>query len=311
MSNEWMRPYLTFDPDEFKWAQEAEMIEKIWVFLKLNDKTEMTRQYFDELVWLLVSQMDSEYAGAYGYMPITYICPRVGAHELESVSRIVHEETKHGERIQDILNNIGFDADRWVQDHWEQYHWRLQEGEKLSRGRPTRDLRLNIFYYDIVSRNPDLDEMSNQRVTVTNFGVFQVDQDRGAGEQLRDTLDSSFLPWAEANKRTMSEENFHINHGDKWLKKLFNEYPDLVERQFDIWWPRVLATFGRPESKRNELWRKFGLKRRTNEKVLRAFLDRAEHPVGLQIAAREIGLKIRSTEQIIEMWRKGDYLNDI
>jgi len=267
---------------------------------KIMLRMHMTQEYFDELIWLLVAQMDSEYVGAYGYMPITFIAPKFSARELKDVPAIVHDEFTHGNRIREILNNIGFDADKWVEDYQEVYSFRLKHGEKLPRGRRyTEDFRVNIFYYDLISDN-DLE-------TWINFGVFQFVQDRGAGEQIRDTLDSSFGPWAEANRRTMSEENKHIHHGDTWMASLFIMYPVLVQKQFDLWWPRTLATFGRPESKRNDLWRKLGLKRRTNEEVLRAFLDRTEHPVGLQEAGRKIGLKIPATEVAVEIWRRGDH----
>lgn len=303
-----LRPYLTFDYENISWMPDESMMGIINAGLKLTIRQEMSKEYFDELVWLLVAQMDSEYVGAYGYMPVAYISPKVAARELESVSRIVHEETKHGDRVRDILSSIGFDADRWIEDHWEKYDWRLGHGQKLTLKRPTSDFRLNIFYYPIVSRDPNLSEERNQLLTLINFGVFQLDQDRGAGEQLRDTLHSSFKPWADANMRTMSEENFHIDHGDKWLAKLFGEYPDLVQQQFDVWWPRVLAAFGRPQSTRNDLWRKFGLKHRTNEEVLREFLDRTEHPAGLQWACKKIGLVVPSTEAAIEAWIRGDHL---
>jgi 1,2-phenylacetyl-CoA epoxidase catalytic subunit len=296
--------YLTFDPDTFKWADEAEMMDRIWSFHTISIKEEMTREYFDELVWLLVSQMDSEYVGAYGYMPIVHIAPQFAAREIKDVPAIVHDEFIHGTRIRDVLNEIGFDADRWVEDHQPEYSFRLAQGEKLPAVRPTKDFRVNIFYYDLVVSENDLK-------TWINFGLFQFLQDRGAGEQLRDTLDSSFAPWARENGKTMREENKHIMHGDAWMARLFKNYPEFVQQQFDLWLPRSLATFGRPESTRNDLWRKLGLKRRTNEEVLCAFLDRTEEPLGLHAANETIGLKIPTTEEALAMWYEERYLEKL
>ncbi|MBI3420494.1 MAG: phenylacetate-CoA oxygenase subunit PaaI [Candidatus Sungbacteria bacterium] len=241
--------------------------------------------------------MDSEYVGAYGYMPIVYIAPQFAARELKDVPAIVHDEFTHGTRIRDVLNMIGFDADRWVENHQHDYSFRIRQGEKLSAKRPTMDFRVNIFYYDLVVPK-------NELMTWINFGLFQFLQDRGAGEQLRDTLDSSFAPWARENGKTMSEENKHIRHGDMWMARLFQNYPEFIQQQFDLWWPRSLATFGRPESRHNDLWRKLGLKRRTNEEVVRAFLDRSEAPFGLQIANQTVGLEILTTEEVLTMWRQ-------
>lgn len=303
MIHEKLRPYLIFDYDNSRWIDEADMMGVIVGpgLRAIRTVDEMTKEYFDELVWLLVAQMDSEYVGAYGYMPITFIAPKFSAHELKDVPAIVHDEFTHGNRIREILNHIGFDADKWVEDHQSEYSFRLAQGQKFPVERPTNDCRVNIFYYDLVVPENDL-------TTWVNFGIFQLVQDRGAGEQIRDTLESSFGPLAYANRRTMSEENRHIHHGDTWMAKLFAEYPVLVQNQLDTWWPRTLATFGKTESKRNDLWRKLGLKRRTNEEVLRAFLDRTDHPVGLQEACKKIGLKIPSTEDAVETWRRGDHL---
>lgn len=298
-----LRPYM-LDYEYFPWEDEREMMAKINSGAQLSAESEMTLEYYDELVWLLVAQMDSEYVGAYGYMPITHIAPQFGARELKDVPAIVHDEFTHGNRIRYVLSSIWFDANQWVEDHQSEYSFRISQGERMPCERPTKDFRVNIFYYDlVVPENPLL--------TWINFGIFQFLQDRGAGEQIRDTLQSSFAPWARENGKTMREENKHIEHGDRWMAELFRAYPKLVQEQFDLWWPRSLATFGKPESERNDLWRKLGLKRRTNEEVLRAFLERTEEPLGLQLANREVGLKIPSTEETLAMWREGKFLEQV
>jgi 1,2-phenylacetyl-CoA epoxidase catalytic subunit len=96
-----------------------------------------------------------------------------------------------------------------------------------------------------------------------------------------------------------------------WMARLFHSYPEFVQRQFDLWWPRSLATFGRPESPRNDLWRKLGLKRRNNEQVVNAFLNRSEAPLGLKIANFDIHLMIPPTDQALQMWREGKFLENI
>lgn len=304
MSNDWMRPYLMFNPDAFHWSPEHLMMAIINSGSKLRQKAEMTREFFENLSYLMVSQMDSELVGAYGYMPIVYIAPEFDPDELRHVPQIVHDEFIHGNRIKDCLDRIGFNTDKWIQDHQEKYNYRLFIREKLhGKDRPTSDLRVNIFYYPLVFREHIL--------TWMNFTIFQFVEDRGAGEQLRDAVISAFEPWINENLKIMREENRHIAHGDRWTGKLFRQYPDIMQDQFDLWFPRALATFGKPDSERNALWRKLGLKNRTNEEVLRAFLDREDEPLGLQAANRKIGLKIPPTEEVIAIWRKGDYLRDI
>ena len=307
--DERLQPYMRFEHERFPWADEEEMMAKINAGEQLRYMADMTREYYDELIWLLVAQMDSEYVGAYGYMPITFVAPQFAARELKDVPSIVHDEFTHGNRIRGVLSMISFDADRWVEDHQHEYGVRLAPQENMPRQRHTEDFRVNIFYYDLVSYDSVTAKASV--TTWINFAIFQFLQDRGAGEQIRDTLQSSFAPWAHENGKTMREENKHIRHGDMWIARLFEEQPELVQQQFDLWWPRSLATFGRPESKRNDLWRKLALKRRTNEEVLRAFLDRTEEPVGLQIANEAVGLRIPSTKDALAMWRAGEFLENI
>jgi ring-1,2-phenylacetyl-CoA epoxidase subunit PaaA len=310
-----LRPYLTFDYDNFPWCNEQGMKANINSGKQLTRREEMTQEYFDELVWLLVAQMDSEYVGAYGYVPLQELAIRFDPDETRHVPQMVRDEFMHGDRINDVLNLLGFDARKWKTDHERGYSFRLpidsslHVAEELNGGRLTDDFRVNIFYYPIVV--PNSSTYQQDLLSWINFTIFQFLQDRGAGEQLRDTLTSSFLPWAKENTKTMREENRHIRHGDIWMMELFRQFPDLTQKQFDLWWPRSLATFGRPQSKRNDLWRKLGLKHRTNIEVVCAFLGRGEEPVGIYRANEEVGLKIPSLEETLEFWRDGSFLNTI
>ena len=302
MDSAWMRPYLNMDPDFFFWSTELDMMADQEAGDKLHVRIQMTREYFEELVWLMVAQMDSEFVGAYGYMPIPYIAPVFDAKELRHVPQIVHDEFIHGNRIRDCLMLVGFDADKWIEDHQSEYNYRVDNLSVKLAGRPTKDFRVNIFYYPIVEK--DAAENNIHLPSWINFTIFQFLQDRGAGEQLRDAIDCNFEPWAHENTKIMREENRHIEHCDRWMEELFDRYGPLVQERLQMWWPLSIATFGKPESERNETWRRLGLKQRTNEQVLRDFLD---GPNGVHAANAKIGLRIPSTDQIIAKWRVGDY----
>src|SRR3989338_2865188 len=296
MPNEWMRGYLTFNPETFKWAEYDSMMRVIEGGGKLTKIEQMTREYYENLAYLMVSQMDSEYVGAYGYMPITYVAPRFDPEELRHVPQIVHDEFVHGTRIKDCLELVGFNADKWIEDHQGFYNFRLESGVILETS-PMRDFRVSIFYYPIVCEGDSI-------TTWANFSIFQFLQDRGAGEQLKDAINSSFEPWSRENQKIMREENRHILHGDRWMAKLYKQNPELIQGLFDMWWPRSMVTFGHPASERNNLWRKLGLKRRTNEEVLRDFLD---GPNGIHAANENVGLKITPTDLVVASWKSGYY----
>lgn len=62
-------------------------------------------------------------------------------------------------------------------------------------------------------------------------------------------------------------------HGDQWTKKLSEgeKTHDDVQAAFEKWYPRTMNIFGRANSPKNALYRKYGLKKRDNDEVRRAF----------------------------------------
>ena len=62
-------------------------------------------------------------------------------------------------------------------------------------------------------------------------------------------------------------------HGDYWVKRLTLDPKTKPEVQAALnrWWPRVMAIFGRPGSRKNKRYRELGLKVRDNDEVRKAF----------------------------------------
>ena len=119
---------------------------------------------------------------------------------------------------------------------------------------------MNIFYYPVE--------------TWADFVTFNFLMDRGAGHQLEDGLKSSYSPWASELQRIFKEELTHIRHGDMWVERLAKDPAKRAEIQaaIDEWFPRVMNIFGRPGTKRNERYRRYGLKQRDNDEVRAAFV---------------------------------------
>ena len=103
--------------------------------------------------------------------------------------------------------------------------------------------------------------------------MFYCLMDRGAGHQLEDVKQSSFGPWRREIDRIFKEELTHIAHGDYWVKRLALDLKTkpAIQHSLDLWWPRVMAIFGRPGSRKNARYRSLRLKLRDNHDVRRTF----------------------------------------
>lgn len=215
---------------------------------------DMSPEYLEDLVHLMTMQADSELAGAFGYVP--WIARAPGVEEKLIVANIVRDETRHAKAIYGLLRDLGVDVDSRVQQH--DYDYRIAQGE-LGTARAGDDARVNIFYYPIEAW--------------ADFVTFNFLMDRGAGHQLEDGLECSYTPWANELHRIFKEELTHIRHGDMWVERLAKDpaTKDEIQGAIDRWFPRTMNIFGRPGTKRNDRYRRFGLKKRDNDEVRRAF----------------------------------------
>ena len=74
---------------------------------------------------------------------------------------------------------------------------------------------------------------------------------------------------------TMPEEKFHAKFGEDFTKELIvsdkgkKEIQDAINRYY----PMLPAFFGRAGSKNNEIYRKWGIKKRKNEEMLQDYIN--------------------------------------
>ena len=222
---------------------------------KIHSVEDMSQEYYDALLNLMLMQADSELAGGIGYMP--WIARAPGIHEKYVVSNMVREEIGHANLMYKLLHGIGFDVDVHVAEH----DWDMRvQADNIGTERLADDKRVNIFYYPIDSW--------------ADFIMFNFCMDRGAGHQLYDAEHCSYAPWNRAIEKIGLEEIGHLQHGDMWVQRLA-ESPathDEVQAALDRWYPRVMNIFGRPNTPKNQLYRKLGLKVRDNDEVRQAFV---------------------------------------
>ena len=109
------------------------------------------------------------------------------------------------------------------------------------------------------------------------FCVLKMIGDLAEILQVEDLLTCSYLPLRKAAKITMPEEKFHATFGARACAELVQtpEGRTGVQAGVDKLFPALPLFFGRPGSKNNERYRKWGIKARTNEQMLADYLRRA------------------------------------
>jgi len=235
--------------------REAIMSEKLAKKESIETVDEMSDEYYDMLTNLMTQQADSELAGGFGYVP--WIMQAPTTEEKLIVSNIVRDEVRHGRAMYRLLEDVGVPVDEYVEQF--DFTYRVEGKTDLGATRAAEDKRVNIFYYSIDSW--------------ADFVMFNFLMDRGAGHQLEDVKQSSYGPWRREIDRIFKEELTHIAHGDYWVKRLALDpktKPD-IQAALDRWWPRVMAIFGRPGSRKNARYRALRLKLRDNHDVRLTF----------------------------------------
>jgi ring-1,2-phenylacetyl-CoA epoxidase subunit PaaA len=248
------------EPEAIK---EERLLEKIQRGETIESPDEMTDEYRENLLHLMLMQADSEIAGAFGYVPWIMKAPTPA--EMLAVASITRDEVRHGRVVYKLLENLGVDVESRV----KQFDFTLRVGSEdyLGQARAAQDQRVNIFYYPID--------------TWADFIMFNVLMDRAAGHQLDDAARCSYGPWRRVMDGIMKEETMHIAHGDTWLRRLGRDPAthDELQETLDRWWPRVMNVFGRPKTRRNAIYRKWGLKLRDNDEVRQAFVADVQKPI--------------------------------
>lgn len=247
--------------------------EEIQAGRKVEATDEMPEEYKKALINLMTQQADSELSGAYGYIPWIEKAPNI--HEKLLVAQIVKDEVNHAYRMFKLLKELGEPVDDRIEKLDEQLTMRLDDGDAdIGAKREASDKRVNIFYYPIE--------------TWTDFIMFNFCMDRGAGHQLEDAMECSYAPWNRTIEGIFKEEMMHVNHGDTWAKKLASDpaTKDEVQEALNKWYPRTMNIFGRPNSRSNQVYRKFNLKMRDNEEVRQAY------KADIEKAAAEAGLTL-------------------
>lgn len=106
--------------------------------------------------------------------------------------------------------------------------------------------------------------------------------------QVEDLLHCSFVPLRNIARSTMPEEKFHAQFGLDFCVDLVesDEGRAKVQSAVNGFYPEVPRFFGSSRSRNNEIFRKYGLKLRTNEEMRADYMARARttvEPLGITL----------------------------
>jgi ring-1,2-phenylacetyl-CoA epoxidase subunit PaaA len=202
---------------------------------------EQPLEYQEAVAKLVVSHAINELYGAQVFdEPAIALAPTPYAKWL--TCRVAMEEYHHHVRFRNLAAEIGIPAERMD---------------------PRQKRPLSIFEFKLG--------------TWAEFCVIKMMADLAEILQVEDLLHSSFVPLRNLARITMPEERFHHQFGVDFCTELCrtDEGRCAVQAAIDVYVPLLPAFFGAPGSKNNELFRRCGLKLRTNEEMRADYLVRA------------------------------------
>lgn len=224
------------------------MLKKIASGEKLESVDEISQDYREHLLTLMIAQADSELAGAYGYIPWIEGAPTVA--EKLAMANIVKDECRHAKAMYDLLERLGIDTHKLIYE------------DKMKH-------RMKVFYEPIK--------------TWADLVMFNFLMDRAAGHQLRDAAECSWGPWSRTMIQIEKEELMHVRHGETWVRKLAFEKDDCksnekgqkvsIQRALDFWFPIVNRGFGKSGTDTNKIYQRYKLKQRDNQEVRKAWYN--------------------------------------
>lgn len=121
------------------------------------------------------------------------------------------------------------------------------------------------------------------------FCVLKLVGDLAEILQVEDLLHCSYHPLRNLGRMTMPEERFHAQFGEDFCSDLIEtdagrrDVQDAINRIF----PFMPGFFGSPKSRNNEIFRKWGIKLRTNQEMRDDYLSRAR-----DLVEGKLGLKL-------------------
>jgi 1,2-phenylacetyl-CoA epoxidase catalytic subunit len=236
---------------------DSEVIEHVANGGTFGAEDTLSPGYRGELMRLLAVFVDSELAGAAGFVPFINSAP--GLKQRSIAARIVSEKYRHADQGLALMEPFGVNAELYVRSHcwWS----RLDRSLDLGARRAGSDKRLNVFHYPLEGW--------------TDAVVLNLLMGTASAVQLDELSRSSYRPMGSVMGAIAAREKAHAEWGQEGLRQDIDQRRDHAAPQVcvDYWFPRVAASFGRHGvTDQSQQYLKYGLRTATSGELLNRWL---------------------------------------
>jgi ring-1,2-phenylacetyl-CoA epoxidase subunit PaaA len=223
----------------------------------LETPDQMSEEYIAGLKRILTVSADTELISAPAYYHAAAQAPTINA--FVSAMAIIQDELGHANIAYRLLEDLGFDKEELIyerQPHEFKYPYAF-------------DVPLDSWV-ELVCANALYDRAGY----VLLGDIYQ---------------NTTFAPWKRGLLKVDREENFHLRHGETWIRKICESESGRAEIQQAVDWmfPMVMEWFGLPDDKKKHKEQlSYGFKGSSNDTLRQTWLS-----TGVPFCA-SVGLKL-------------------
>ena len=211
---------------------------------KIESSDEMTDGYKKALKTILTVSADTELMSAPAYYDQSLNAPTLDARA--SCVSVIQDELGHGHIAYRLLEDLGEDREELIFER-EPYEFR------------------NTYGFD--------QPLENFAELVSAHGMF----DRAGMVLLGDIEENtSYAPWGRALRKVGKEEQFHLRHGQTWMRRLANKSDKTkakVQNAVDWMFPMGVEWFGMPDDqKKHDDQLEYRIKGKSNDELRQEWL---------------------------------------
>jgi ring-1,2-phenylacetyl-CoA epoxidase subunit PaaA len=227
-------------------VSEKQLLERLHDGKLVENLDQMSPVYLAGMKRILTVSADTELISAPAYYLAAQDAPSTNAYI--SAMSIIQDELAHAHIAYRMLEDLGVNKEQLVYER-----------------------RAEDFKYPYAFDVP--------LQTWTELAVANALYDRAGFVLLGDVFrHSSFGPWKRALAKVDKEENFHLRHGETWMRKINNQPGGHEKLQQAIDWmvPLTVEWFGLPDAlKRHTEQIDYGFKGSTNDELRQTWMSTA------------------------------------
>lgn len=225
---------------------DADVLERIREGKLIESVEQMSPSYLEGMIRILTVSADTELISAPAYYNAGRHAPTLNA--FGSATAIIQDELGHAHIAYRLMRDLGVDTEELIYER-EPHRFKYPYAFDVPLESWVELVVANAFY------------------------------DRAGFCLLGDIFHTTtFGPWKRALVKVDKEENFHLRHGENWMKKIVQSAEGKEELQRAVDWMFLLTVewFGLPDDlKRHAEQLEFGFKGQSNDQLRQTWMSTA------------------------------------